>query len=115
MKRPFKLKKKKDFDFGNRMDLNPDRYGPSATQSNIDFKKKLDLSQKAIEKRKTDVQSMVDLMMELDLLLEKDEDERARKKLIQDRQIAKKAVEGHDAERKMKELILFIEISKADT
>jgi len=53
MKRPFKLKKKKDFDFGNTMDLNPDRYGPSANQSNIDFKKKLDLSKKAIEKRKS--------------------------------------------------------------
>ena len=31
-------KNNKSFDFGNRMDLNADRYGPSATQSNIDFK-----------------------------------------------------------------------------
>tara|TARA_R110002020_G_scaffold328119_2_gene544053 strand:+ start:369 stop:566 length:198 start_codon:yes stop_codon:yes gene_type:complete len=57
---PFKLKNKKDFDFGNKgefnleneMDLNVDRYGPSATQSNIDFEKKKDLSQKAIDKRR---------------------------------------------------------------
>tara|TARA_Y100001938_G_scaffold84659_1_gene116261 strand:+ start:362 stop:529 length:168 start_codon:yes stop_codon:yes gene_type:complete len=49
---PFKMKKKKDFDFGKTMDLNVDRYGPSATQSNIDFKKKRDYSKAAIDKRK---------------------------------------------------------------
>jgi hypothetical protein len=48
----YKMKKKKDFDFGKTMDLNVDRYGPSATQSNIDFKKKRDFSQKAINERK---------------------------------------------------------------
>ena len=31
---------KKDFDFKKTMDLNVDRYGPSATQTNIDFTKK---------------------------------------------------------------------------
>lgn len=35
----YRMKKNnKTFDFGNRMDLNVDRYGPSATQSNFDFK-----------------------------------------------------------------------------
>ena len=52
MKTPFKMKNKKDFDFGKTMDLNVDRYGPSATQSNIDFNKKRNFSQEAINKRK---------------------------------------------------------------
>ena len=43
---------KKDFDFEKTMDLNVDRYGPSATQTNLDFTKKRDFSQEAIDKRR---------------------------------------------------------------
>tara|TARA_R110002020_G_scaffold104365_1_gene244285 strand:+ start:979 stop:1146 length:168 start_codon:yes stop_codon:yes gene_type:complete len=45
-RKKFKMKNKGNFDFGKTMDLNVDRYGPSATQSNIDFKKKRDFSNK---------------------------------------------------------------------
>ena len=43
---------KKDFDFEKTMDLNVDRYGPSATQTNLDFTKKRDFSQEAIDERR---------------------------------------------------------------
>ena len=33
----FNMKNKGNFNFGKTMDLNVDRYGPSATQSNITF------------------------------------------------------------------------------
>ena len=42
----FNFGNKGNFNFGKTMDLNVDRYGPSATQSNIDFKKKRDFSNK---------------------------------------------------------------------
>ena len=45
-KKKFKMKNKGDFNFGKIMDLNIDKYGPSATQSNINFKKKRDFSNK---------------------------------------------------------------------